>query len=80
VSTPTTIELAIEDNGIGIDEESAEHAFEPYYRGRQDREVPGHGLGLAIVHRAAKALGGECHISRTAPEGTRITVSLPRAG
>src|SRR5260370_41007377 len=65
VSTPTTIELAIEDNGIGIDEESAEHAVEPYYRGRQDREVPGHGLGLASVHRAAKALGAECHISLT---------------
>ena len=79
VSTPTRVELAVEDNGVGIDDDSAEHAFEPYYRGRSDREVPGHGLGLAIVHRAARAIGGECHISRMNPEGTRITISLPRA-
>lgn len=79
MSTPTRVELAVEDNGLGIDEESAEHAFEPYYRGRSDREVPGHGLGLAIVHRAAQAVGGECHISRIDPEGTRIIISLPRA-
>ena len=73
------IELAIEDNGIGIEDEALNHAFEPYYRGRMDREVPGHGLGLAIVQRATSALGGECRISRVMPEGTRITVSLPRA-
>jgi signal transduction histidine kinase len=77
-TTPTTIELAIEDNGVGIDAESVNHAFEPYYRGRMDREVPGHGLGLAIVQRATTMLGGSCNIS-AAPQGTRITVCLPRA-
>jgi signal transduction histidine kinase len=78
-STPTMVELAIEDNGVGMDEESANHAFEPYFRARTDREVPGHGLGLAIVHRATAMLGGRCDISQKGPQGTRITVSLPRA-
>lgn len=78
-STPTTVEVAIEDNGVGVDEEGVNHAFEPYYRGAMHREVPGHGLGLAIVYRATATLGGKCSISRVTPQGTRITVCLPRA-
>jgi len=78
-STPNTVELAIEDNGVGMDAKSIDHAFEPYYRGRMDREVPGHGLGLAIVQRATAMLGGKCDVAQVAPQGTRITVSLPRA-
>ncbi len=77
--TPQTIELAIEDNGVGVDEEGVNHAFEPYYRGSTAREVPGHGLGLAIVERATTMLGGRCDISPVTPQGTRITICLPRA-
>jgi signal transduction histidine kinase len=72
------IEVVIEDNGVGMDAESAAHAFEPYYRGKA-REVPGHGLGLAIVERATKALGGTCTLDSTPDAGTRITLRLPRA-
>jgi signal transduction histidine kinase len=75
---PSGVEIVVSDNGVGMDEESAAQAFEPYFRGRADREVPGHGLGLAIVERATRALGGTIAL-RSAPEqGTRITVSLPR--
>jgi signal transduction histidine kinase len=73
------IELVLVDNGLGMDAESAAHAFEPYYRGRTDREVPGHGLGLAIVERTARALGGSCEVSSAPDRGTRIMVRLPRA-
>ncbi len=73
------IEIRIEDNGVGMDKESAAHAFEPYYRGRTDREVPGHGLGLAIVERATRALGGTCTLTSAPEAGTSITVRLPRA-
>lgn len=72
------VALAVEDNGIGMDDEGLRHAFEPFYRGVADREVPGHGLGLAIVHRAATALGGTCAIERGTDRGVRITVRLPK--
>jgi signal transduction histidine kinase len=72
------IEVIIEDNGVGMDAEAAAHAFEPYYRG-QAREVPGHGLGLAIVERTTQALGGTCTLSSSPDAGTRITLRLPRA-
>ena len=73
------VEITIEDNGLGMDAESARHAFEPFYRGQMDRELPGHGLGLAIVDRATRALGGTCELSSVLDHSTRIVVRLPRA-
>jgi signal transduction histidine kinase len=73
------IDITLEDNGVGMDAESAAHAFEPFYRGRTDREVPGHGLGLAIVERATRALGGRCELASAPDHGTRIVIRLPHA-
>jgi signal transduction histidine kinase len=72
------VELVIADNGVGMDAESAAHAFDAYYRGRTDREVPGYGLGLAIVERATHALGGSCALTSEPDQGTRIVIRLPR--
>jgi signal transduction histidine kinase len=73
------VEIAVEDNGVGMDPESARHAFEPFYRGVTDREIPGHGLGLAIVERTTRALGGTCELSSVPEQSTRIVVRIPRA-
>jgi signal transduction histidine kinase len=73
------VEIAVEDNGVGMEAESAKHAFEPFYRGHNDRELPGHGLGLAIVDRTVRALGGTCQLQSILDHGTRIAVRLPRA-
>jgi signal transduction histidine kinase len=73
------VEISIEDNGIGMDAESARHAFEPFYRGQMGREVPGHGLGLAIVERTTRALGGTVELSSGLGRGTRIVIQVPRA-
>jgi signal transduction histidine kinase len=74
-----SVEIAVEDNGVGMEAESAKHAFEPFYRGHSDRELPGHGLGLAIVDRTVRALGGTCQLQSILDRGTRIVVRLPRA-
>jgi signal transduction histidine kinase len=73
------VEIVIKDNGIGMDPESAKHAFEPFYRGLTDREIPGHGLGLAIVERTTRALGGTCELGSVLDQSTNIIVRLPRA-
>ncbi len=70
------VQIVIEDNGIGMDVESAKHVFEPFYRGPTDRH--GHGLGLAIVERTTRALAGNCELSSILDRGTRLTVRLPR--
>jgi signal transduction histidine kinase len=73
------VEIAIEDNGVGMESESAKHAFEPFYRGQMDRELPGHGLGLSIVERTTRALGGYCDLTSVLDHSTRIVVRLSRA-
>lgn len=72
------VEISLADNGIGMDPEGAKHAFEPFYRGLTDREIPGHGLGLAIVERTTRALGGTCELSSVPDQSTHIVVRLPR--
>ena len=73
------VELLVSDNGVGMDAENVAHAFEPGYRGQAHRELPGHGLGLAIVERATRAVGGACAITSTRDGGTEVRIRLPRA-
>jgi signal transduction histidine kinase len=72
-----TLTLAVEDNGIGMDRRAVRRAFEPFFRASTDR--PGHGLGLAIVDRYVRALGGSIALSSHPGVSTRIEVRLPRA-
>jgi signal transduction histidine kinase len=78
-SQASNIDLILEDNGIGMSDEDLAHAFEPYYRGSEHREVPGHGLGLAIVQKTLNALGGSCRLTHSSLGGTAVVLSLPRA-
>ncbi|MEO8841744.1 MAG: HAMP domain-containing sensor histidine kinase [Kofleriaceae bacterium] len=71
------IEIAVVDNGLGMDAETQAHAFEPYYRATT--KVPGHGLGLSIVRRTVEAIGGSVELASTLGEGTRVTVAVPAA-
>jgi two-component system, OmpR family, phosphate regulon sensor histidine kinase PhoR len=71
------VEIAVCDNGRGMDAEAASHAFEPYYRASTD--VPVHGLGLSIVRRTIEAIGGTVELASTLGEGTRVTVTVAAA-
>ncbi len=53
--------LLVEDDGSGIAPEERERVFEPFVRldPSRDRATGGCGLGLAIVHSIAQAMGGE---------------------
>jgi signal transduction histidine kinase len=70
-----SVEIAVADNGAGIEEQHLPHIFEPFYTTKSpDR---GTGLGLAIVQRVARAHGG-CVIVESVPgSGTTMRVRLP---
>ena len=74
---PRTLTLAVADNGMGMDARTVRRAFEPFFRASTDR--PGQGLGLAIVDRYVRALGGSIVLRSRLGAGTRIEVRLPRA-
>jgi signal transduction histidine kinase len=75
-----TVTIGVEDQGIGVPPEEREAIFHPFYRARAARQlgVEGSGLGLALVERIARALGGEVRCE-DASTGTRFTLVLPQA-
>lgn len=71
--------VTVEDNGIGIPEESTEHIFERFYRvdKSHSREIGGTGLGLAIARSAVIMHRGEIRVHSIEGEGTTFTVRIP---
>jgi two-component system sensor histidine kinase KdpD len=74
------IEIAIRNTGDAIPERDQARIFERFYRGVQARQVPGTGMGLAIVQQIARAHGGSLRVVSSAEMGTTFTLSIPRAG
>jgi len=66
-------QLTVEDNGPGISESIREHIFDPFYSNRSG----GTGIGLAVVHSAIKACGGEIAIRTAKSGGALIELLLP---
>jgi two-component system, OmpR family, sensor histidine kinase TctE len=72
-----TVLLLVEDNGIGIPEESRELVFERFHR-LPDSGSEGCGLGLAIVREITHAHQGEISIRKGADgQGTCVAVTFP---
>lgn len=71
--------LLVEDRGDGVDPAFVPRLFERFARGEQTREVAGGaGLGLAIAHSFAEALGGELTYEQGDPSGARFALRLPQ--
>jgi signal transduction histidine kinase len=65
----------VTDTGVGMDGETVNHIFDPFYT----RKAKGIGLGLAVSRRIVEAHGGTI-AARSAPgEGTTFTIGLPGA-
>jgi two-component system, OmpR family, osmolarity sensor histidine kinase EnvZ len=73
------IELAVEDDGPGIEESRREEAFRPFHRLDEGRNLQsgGVGLGLAVARDIARAHGGEVRLEDSPLGGLRAVISLP---
>lgn len=70
---PDRVELWVEDNGEGMDENVREHLFEPFFTTRKH----GTGLGLAITREIVEAHAGSIRCEPRRPQGTRFVIDLP---
>lgn len=70
------VEIAVEDDGPGIDEDFAARMFDRFTRADADVGLPGAGLGLAIVAALAASNGGSVGYERRDP-GSRFVLRLP---
>jgi nitrogen-specific signal transduction histidine kinase/CheY-like chemotaxis protein len=69
------VALRIRDNGVGMDEETQLHAFEPFYTTKQVGR--GTGLGLATVYGIVQQCQGEISIQSSPRTGTQVNILLP---
>jgi signal transduction histidine kinase len=72
--SPTSIVLAIVDNGSGMDARTQEQIFEPYF----STKPAGHGIGLATVYGIVKRAGGTILVDSSVGVGTTFRIVLPR--
>lgn len=74
-----SLEIRVEDNGIGIPAEDLDRVFQEFHQvdGSPTREHPGTGLGLAITKRLVELQGGRIWAESRLGEGSRFTVLLP---
>jgi PAS domain S-box-containing protein len=72
--------FTVEDTGIGISDELLEAVFQPFVQGEGAyvRRFQGAGLGLSIVRRLVRLMGGTLAVDN-GPGGTTFCLSLPFA-
>lgn len=61
--------LKIEDNGLGMDEETAKSAADPFFTTKEGKKT---GLGLALLAQAAQQSGGSLIIKSKKGVGTKV--------
>lgn len=73
-----SIEIAVEDHGIGMPSSVVSNLFQKFYRSHRSREtVAGTGIGLYISKAIVESHGGTVSVRSEDGHGSTFTVSLP---
>jgi len=72
-NTEDGVVIEVEDNGVGMDEQTLREAFDPLFTTR----ARGTGLGLAIVRKIVEEHGGSVSLESEPNLGTKVTAILP---
>ena len=68
------VRIAVRDTGCGMDQETLDRAFDPYFT----TKPTGNGLGLASVRATIEACGGRVSLVSRPGVGTTVLIDLPR--
>jgi len=71
----TEVWLRVQDNGPGMDEQSRQRLFSPFYTSKPN----GTGLGLPICRKLVEAHGGSIEVSSEPGEGAEFLLTFPKA-
>ncbi|GAA3984149.1 substrate-binding domain-containing protein [Mucilaginibacter dorajii] len=70
------VEIAIQDNGIGMEPEEAEHIFDQFYQA-DNGDAKGSGLGLSLSKEIISLHHGSIKVSSKKWQGSIFTITLP---
>ena len=73
------IEVAVQDNGVGISPAYHEKIFNVFEKLDLSPENPGNGIGLALVRKAAERMNGRIEVDSAENRGARFALWLPAA-
>ncbi|MBK8988078.1 MAG: GAF domain-containing sensor histidine kinase [Chloroflexi bacterium] len=75
------VEIAVQDNGIGVSEENQARLFTQFFRAEDEavREQVGWGLGLSIVKKMVEAQGGGIRFHSVYGQGSAFAFTIPSA-
>jgi len=71
------LHVTLEDDGPGLPAGDPERLFAKFQRGREESDVPGAGLGLAICRAILEAHGGSIRATDRGGHGARFEFTLP---
>jgi two-component system sensor histidine kinase KdpD len=71
--------ICVADQGPGITEEEQSRIFEKFYRGKEQQNLRGSGMGLAIVREILSAHGEKIWVASKLGKGSEFCFSLPIA-
>ena len=74
-------QVSVKDDGIGMTPADREKVFDEFYRAKNDytANVPGTGLGLALVKRLTEMHQGRVSVESAPAQGSTFTVNMPVA-
>ena len=73
------VEITIEDNGIGMEQNSIKEMLEPFKRDDKiSGLIQGTGLGLSIIKHNLELLNGTMAIESEVNVGTKVKITIPR--
>ena len=72
------VEVVVRDDGPGLTAEQCALALRRFWRGPDQQNVPGSGLGLSIARTLVERCGGTLTASPVVPTGLEVRVRLPR--
>ncbi|MEI7771761.1 MAG: HAMP domain-containing sensor histidine kinase [Chloroflexales bacterium] len=72
-----TVEISVNDTGLGIPKEAQAHIFERFYQANDSDRRHGTGLGLYFCRLAVEAHGGSIAVQSAVGQGSTFIVSLP---
>ena len=77
MAEPRHVALVVEDTGPGLEDETLERIFVPFFTTKEPGQ--GTGLGLSVVHGIVTAHGGSIYAENKEEGGARFIAEFPRA-